>query len=193
MDWDDCGIKLPPPCDPDSLKPSQPGQNRSQTAEDELPLADDIAMETAAQGTAIEYYEQDMMASEVDDLYNEPISRVFRLYRLMGVVEWPDSTPEMVEGGARTSFMTTVSIPRKAFELAGATAPSEGDVLRFWNTPFFDDFSVDGAEVPNAGYYFDVGDVDDDGHINDSEFFVWFKMSCKRRTDYTPERRILDE
>jgi len=191
--YDDFSLKPEPCSGPVKPEPNNSGLNTTQTAKDELPLLDSVAMETASQGTPIEYYSLSIEGSTIDPLYIEPINRAFTLFNLMGVVEWPDSTPEMLEGGARTRFQNTITIPRRAFELAGAPAPSEGDAVRFWMTPFFDDFSVDGANVPNAGFYFDVIDVDDDGHPYDGPEFIWFKLSCKRTTDFTPERRILDE
>lgn len=96
-----------------------------------------------------------------------------------------------MEGG-RTTFGAEVWIARKSIEDIRAPQPNESDVLRIWNTPFFNEWAVDNAPSgqPNTGYFFDIIDVDDDGHLFDSPTFVGFKLSIKRRTEFTPERRI---
>ncbi len=85
---------------------------------------------------------------------------------------------------------TRAWIPRKVFEDAHCPAPLEGDVLRVWRTPFFNDWSVSGDEPQQGGYYFTVVVVNDEGHLYDQPGFVGFEFSISRNTDFTAERRL---
>jgi hypothetical protein len=156
-------------------------------------LFDSIAQEHVnIHGTDIDYWSHTVDSDSRDPLYDEAIERVYKgPFRLKGYVSWPDSVPEARFEGERTTFGAEMWIARKTIEDVRAPSPNETDVVRIWNTPFFNAWAVDTQDVgPNAGYFFDVIDVDDDGHLFDSPQFVGFKLSIKRRTEFTPERRI---
>lgn len=163
-----------------------------QMPECEHDLFDSIAQEhVGIAGTDIEYWSHDIQAGTRDALYDEPIKRVYRgPFKLKGYITLPDSEPEARMEGSRTIFTAECWIARKEFEDVRAPAPGESDVIRVWKSPFFDKFAVDNVTEPGAGYFFDILDVDDDGHLFDAITFVGFKMSIKRRTEFTPERRI---
>lgn len=156
-------------------------------------LFDSIAQEhTKIAGTDIDYYSHNVSGGKRDALYDEPTERSFLgPFRMKGYVVWPDSTPDATEKGWRTVFPAEAWISRKEIEDQHCPAPSETDVIRFWNVPYFNEWAVDGqTAAPNHGYYFDVLNVNDDGHLFDSPQFVGFKLLIKRRTEFTPERRI---
>jgi len=165
-----------------------------QMPECEHDLFDSIAQEHVnILGTDIDFWTHEVSKGTRDPLYDEPIGRVYvGPFRVKGYVSWPDSVPEARQEGGRTSFGAEVWIARKSIEDIRAPQPNESDVLRIWNTPFFNEWAVDNAPSgqPNTGYFFDIIDVDDDGHLFDSPTFVGFKLSIKRRTEFTPERRI---
>lgn len=157
-------------------------------------LFDSIAQEHVdILGTDIDLYLHDIEKSKRDPLYDEPVQRVYLgPYRIKGYVSWPDSVPEARMEGLRSTFGAEAWIARKTLEDAGLKqVPGESDVMRIWRTPFFNEMAVDfDSQSPGAGYYFDIVDVDDDGHLFDSATFVGFKFTIKRRTEFTPERRI---
>lgn len=147
-------------------------------------------------GTTIDYWSQDTARSKLDPLYNEPERREWLgPYRFKAWIEWPEETFEVREEGARSVWSATGWIPRLMVEESEMEqVPGEGDVLRLWQIPYFDNFSqgVDSG-IPGAGYYFDVVDVQEDGHPLDNPFFTGFKLMLKRRTEFTPERRVLNQ
>lgn len=156
-------------------------------------LFDSIAQEhTGIAGTDIEYYSHEVTKATRDPLYDEPLKRVYSgPFRVKGYVAWPDTTPEVRMEGWRTVVNAEAWISRKEIEEKGCPAPSETDVLRLWKIPFFDkEWAVDGDNVPGSGYFFDVLNVNDDGHLFDSAQFVGFRLTLKRRSEFTPERRI---
>lgn len=158
----------------------------------ELCLFDSIASEVIdIAGTPLDYWRQDVLNSTRDPVYDEPIERVWKgPYRFRGLVEFSASNTEAREEGTRKTWNTTVWIPRVNLEKAGAGVPLEGDVLRFWHVNFYKTRSTIGENVPGAGYYFDVTNVDEDPHIFDSANFVGFRLTVARRTEFTPERRL---
>lgn len=158
----------------------------------ELQMFDSIAQEhVKAHGTEILYWRQDLDRSQRDPLYDEPVDRSFRgPYKVYGFVEYAAGQPETTEQGMRVTWAGTVWIPRVEFEQSGAGSPLEGDVLQYWNVPWFGEHGVNSEEVPGRGYYFDVVNADDDGHVFDSAAFVGFKLEVRRRTEFTPERRL---
>jgi hypothetical protein len=165
-----------------------------QMPECEHDLFDSIAQEhVRILGTDVDYWSHEIEKAKRDPLYDEPVKRVFKgPFRIKGYVSWPDSVPEARMEGLRSTFNAEAWIARKELEDAGVKAPpSESDVLRIWKTPFFDQNSVNlDSKLTGGGYYFDIIDVDDDGHLFDSSTFVGFKLTLKRRTEFTPERRI---
>lgn len=142
-------------------------------------------------GTKIEVWSLDVESSKRDALYDEPIVRAWKgPFAMKGFFEWADSTPEVRDEGIRTSWSTTGWISRKDFEDHGAPPLSEGDVIRVWDAPFFKKFSVDDEPIPTSGYFFDVINVNDDGHLWDQYNFVGYSFTISRRTESTPERRL---
>lgn len=157
------------------------------------PLFDHFAQEhTAASGTEILYWHQDLETSLRDPLYDEPIDRVWRgPFKLKGFVEYMEGQPQMSENGMTVRWQGRIFIARLELEQSNAPAPLEGDVLKFWENKFFQEHSVNGDEsIPNAGYYFDVINADDVGHVHDSDRFVGFNLTVQRRTEFTAERRL---
>lgn len=153
---------------------------------------------TEALGTPLDYWPQDIVRSTVDPLYSEPEVRVwsgpFRFKAFMG---WPEQTFETREEGARTLWDAMVYIPRLSVEESNMPGfPREGDVVRVWQIPFYDQYGlgVDAdLDIPGSGYYFDVIGVDEDGHALDNADFTRFRLQVKRRTEFTPERRVFNE
>lgn len=149
-------------------------------------LFDSFAQEhVRTSGTPMEFWSQDIEGSERDPLYDEPIVRKWAgPFKIVGYLQRPDSIPEAREEGIRQTFPSEMWVARKEFEDANAPPPKEGDVMRVWNLPFYADIG-DGK-----GYFFDVIDSDEDGHLFDQASFVGFKLHVNRRTEFTPERRI---
>lgn len=143
-------------------------------------------------GTQCEIFQLNKQTSTVDPLYSEPSVRVFDgPYQIFAQVDWPEPSPEALEEGMHEVWPSGAWIPRKIIEEAKARAPTEGDVIHFWSLPFYDAFSVRNLpNVPEAGYYFEIMKVADEGHVNDSAAFVAFKCDIKRRSEFTAERLI---
>jgi hypothetical protein len=149
-------------------------------------IFDSIAQEVGKHvGTEVEWYGQDVEGSVRDPLYGEPIDRKWKgPFIIAGKVEIPDLSPEVKAEGLKLSFETTVWIARAEFEVSGLSRPKLGDVFHVWKIPFY------GQQAEEQGYYFDVVDIDHDGHIYDTEHFVQFKIIGKRNTEFTAERRV---
>lgn len=142
-------------------------------------------------GTDVDYFHHNVDRATRDPLYDEPLKRVYDgPFRIKAFVAWPDTSPEVRMEGWRTVVNAEAWIARKELEDQHCPAPSETDVLRLWNIPFYADWATDGDNPPNAGYFFDVLNVNDDGHLFDSSQFMGFRLTLKRRTEFTPERRI---
>lgn len=158
----------------------------------ELFMFDHYAKEKVdIEGTECELFTLSVKKSTIDPLYDEPAKRVFDgPYRMTAFVEWPEGTPEAGEEGMTEVWPSGCWIPRKTLEETGARPPREGDVFHFWKLPFFDKDSVRGIPVPVSGYYFDVIQVNDDGHLFDQKSFVGFRCNLKRRSTFTAERLL---
>jgi len=166
-------------------------------SEQEACVFDSITKEfTEAIGTSMYFWHQDLEASIRDPLYDEPIDRVWAgPYKLKGYVEYMEGQPQMQEQGMTVRWQGELYIARSSLEDAGAPAPLEGDVLRFWDNRFFTDHSVNTDKdavdgTPKPGYYFDVINADDTGHIFDEAHFTMIKLTVMRRTEFTAERRL---
>jgi len=160
----------------------------------ELKLFDCIATElNNAGGTPIEFFHLEVCEGTRDPLYDEPIQRVFRgPYIFKAHVTQPESQPQATEQGFKNEWTGEIWMARADLEKVGAPAPFEGDVVRIWgDQPYFDEDAVSFESIPNKGFYFDVTKVDPDGHLFTTSSFVGFKLITKRRTEFTPERRIL--
>jgi hypothetical protein len=176
-----CPPKLPT-CGPDGFT----------LGAEEAFLFDTVAQEiNQIAGTEMDFYPLDPTRVR-DPLYDEPAQRVFLgPFRLKGYADWPSSTPEVREEGFKSTFEATFYIARKALDDIGAPYPNEGDVFRIWDNPYFNTNAATNNEpIPGAGYYFDAVDVDDQGHINDTAYFTGFSINVRRRTEFTPERRL---
>lgn len=156
------------------------------------------AEQIQAAGTTLDYYSQAVRKAILDPLYNEPEQRVWEgPYRFKAHVTKPEQNFETREEGSRILFDGGVLwIPLLSVEQSGMNdTPKEGDVVRFWQSRFFDeffalDFEGGSPPPPEAGYYFDVIRVNDDGHIFDTANFAGFRCDIKRRLEFTPERRL---
>jgi hypothetical protein len=168
--------------------------NPMHLSDDELPLFDVWAQEHARiAGTKIQWWSCDPAGSERDPLYDEPIlSKWAGPFNMIGVPTYPDSIAESRDEGFKVEFRGDLWVARKEFEDAGAPGPVEGDIVFFWKLPFFDQASVIRSDPKGAGYYYDVIQVGDDGHLFDGAKFVGFTFELKRNTIFTPERRLFD-
>jgi hypothetical protein len=151
---------------------------------------------TDASGTVIDYWQHDNVRTKLDPLYNEPTKRIWKgPFRIKVFAEWPDQAFEVREEGARVFWDAKIYMPRLTVEGADMEfGPAEGDVLLLWDIPFFDAYAQ-GADfnIPKAKYYFDVVGVVETGHALDNAEFTGFKLDIKRRTEFTPERRLFNE
>lgn len=157
-------------------------------------MFDHFAQEhTNASGTDLLLWHQNLEESVRDPLYDEPIEREWDgPFAFKGYVEYMAGTPQMQEEGMSVRWQGTIWVARKELEDSKVPAPLEGDVLRFWDNKFFTEHSVNAEEAAlhGAGYYFDVINVDDDGHVQDSDHFVGLTITVMRRTEFTAERRL---
>lgn len=163
--------------------------------EKEMCLFDSVAGEVVAiAGTDIEFFHLDIEASVRDPLYDEAVERVFQGSFLMkAVIEYPSSAVQADEYGVKRMWDASAWIPRSELEGKNAPLPCEGDVIRIWKTPFFNEQSVMDQKIPGAGYFFNIVSIDTDGHPFDGPGFVGVKCTLKRSTDYTPERRMAND
>jgi len=160
----------------------------------ERELFDSVATEQAGiAGTPVSYWSINAVDTKKDPLYHEPIdSRAFAgPFKLYGIFTAPEHTPIVTEEGISEEFDAGLSIPRKALEDAGVPVPSPGDVVHTWKLPIYVSLAtVEPTSLPGAGYYFDVIHPSPDGYVNDSPTFVRWVITLKRRTTFTPERRL---
>jgi len=144
-----------------------------------------------ASGTEILFWHQNLEESLRDPLYDEPIDREWDgPYKLKAWVEYLAGSPQMTENGMTVRWQGNIWIARKSLEDANIPAPLEGDVIKYWDNKFFVEHGVNAEEGVEGGYYFDIINVDDDGHVHDSDHFVGLTITVMRRTEFTPERRL---
>ena len=160
----------------------------------ELQMHDHIAQEPVnAEGTDCELFCRNLQKSKIDPLYSEPAETVFDgPYLLIAQVEWPEFTPEVGEEGFRGVWPSGCWIPRKTVEEVNARPPREGDILRFWKLPYFDERASNNQHLTFAGYFFDIIKVNDDGHIHDTAAFVGFRCDLKRKSSFGPEEQFFE-
>lgn len=163
-----------------------------QMGEQESPLFDCLAREVVdIAGTAIEYYVLDLQRSTRDPLYDEPVEEVWNgPYALTAQITISGRRATAREEGMVWEFDAEGWIARSSVEALGMSRPKEGDVLRFWNVPFFDQFGSGNSVIRDAGYYFDVTQVETDGHVFDGPTFTGFKLTLKRNSSFAAERRV---
>jgi len=161
----------------------------------ELELFDLWAQEhTAIAGTKLKYYAQDQSNTVYDPVYGEPISFAYKgPYEIDAFVSYPTSTGETREEGAAVEFRCNVWIARVEMERRGVPSPVEGDIIEFWDLPFFDQASVIRSDPNFGGYFFDVIQAADDGHLFDGPAFVGFTLECRRYTSYPPEQKLFGQ
>lgn len=171
---------------------AQPGKPEFALDSSESFLFDMVAEEhTSIPGTTIEYFSLDKKGSTKDPLYSEAEEREFRgPYALKAHVTYPERGLLAQADGLIARWDCTAWIARKSFETAQCPIPHAGDVIRIWNTPFFNKEGVINESVPDSGLFFNILIVHHDGHLFDTPEFVGFKLTLRRRTDFTPERRI---
>ena len=153
------------------------------------------AERNALVGPTAQYYVL-VRGANVDPLYNEPTADplygglvtgsdakhtdAFRFdgpYSIVMAVIFERSTgrdEEVDEAGPEARFDGECEISRNEWEAKmGLTAlPKEADVI-FVNAEWFD------VSLANTG-----------GHVTDSEIYVGFKLMLKKRTRFTPDRKI---
>lgn len=188
-------MTLKRPITPEIPIPAAPLVEEFRLGDEERFLFDLWAQEhTQILGTPIDFWSLNTARTKRDALYDEPIERKWDgPFRITGFLTWPDSTPEAREEGFRTTWSGSIWVARKELEDKKAPSPNEGDVIRVWNTPFHQDFGVDGEDVPGRGYYFDLTNVNEDSHLFDRSTFVGFSSTISRRTEFTPERRLMNQ
>jgi hypothetical protein len=158
----------------------------------ELQMWDVFAQEPIhAAGTDCELFTRNLQKSKIDPLYSEPAETVFDgPYLIRANIEWPEFTPEVSEEGMRGVWPSGAWIPRKTIEDVRARAPREGDILRFWKLPYFDERASNDQHLTYAGYYFDVIKVNDDGHLHNTSAFVGFRCDLKRKSSFGAEEQF---
>ena len=174
------------------VSPMKEGES-FRVSDSEKALFDSYAYEqTQIAGTPLDYWTINSVDSPRDPLYGEPIERKFDgPFRMFGVFAAPQVDPNVSEEGLSETFTSTATIPRKSFEMSGIPNPGPGDVLHAWNLPMYTAISTPEANpLEGAGYYFDVLNANPDGYVADSPTFVRWALTLKRRSAFTPERRI---
>ncbi len=137
-------------------------------------------------GTAFDFFSLNMRATKADLLYGEAKEKVWvGPYKLTGFVEFPKFDPSMMEEGLKFSAEAKSWISRQEFDEAHIPYPKPGDVIRFWNVPYFNDRSE------AQGYFFNLTNVNENGHLFDNPDFTGFSLTIKRNTEFTAERRVL--
>jgi hypothetical protein len=158
----------------------------------EKAVFDSVASEkTIKHGTSFDYYHMDRMATEVDPLYGEATEKIWvGPYKLIGHLEWPTPKPETREEGFRVTHVASAWIARTQFEEAGLKLPDRGDVVRVWNIPYFDELAVTNEDESHKGYFFNVVNIVNDGHMLDNPDFSGYKLEIRRYSEFNPERRV---
>jgi hypothetical protein len=157
-------------------------------------LFDSVAQErNKIAGTEIDLYQMNAKKTVRDPLYDEVVTPVWAgPYRLKAWVEWPETMPEARTEGFRKTFPANMWVARVDVEKVGARPLSYGDIVHFWRTPFFDEHSVTYEHgASKHGYYFNLTEVVEDGHLFDTPSFVGFRSVLARNTEFTPERRLV--
>jgi len=174
------------------VAPLRPGEDAFRLADGEIQLFDGFAQEVnGIAGIDIEFFSLSLKKSKRDPLYDEPTERVWsKPYKFRAWIAAPSQTPVVGEEGFRVHFDASAWLARKDLEDVQAPNPNEGDVIHFWNTPFFNNQAGAKETVPKAGFYFDVIQVTPDGHLHDTPSFVGFRCLLKRRSEFGAERKI---
>lgn len=152
----------------------------------EIQLFDCIASElTELAGEEINYYGMANDEATIDPLYGEFVSRkVAGPFRIFAWLSWPQNRPDPSEQGFGEEWDGEVVISRSALDSVNAPYPHHGDVIEAWRTPYHD------AVSQGKGMFFDIIQIQNEGHINDSPSFVQFRGKIKRRSEFGAERKI---
>lgn len=176
---------------PKAYQPSDDpdGKHEFKLGGEDLFLFDLWAYEkTKAEGTECDIWIRSAKKTTADPYYGEPIAVGFDgPFTLRAHVEWPEPTPEVGEEGKTYIWPASVWISRRSLEEAGGTAIVEGDIVRFWKLPYFDNRATAGVKTPGGGYFFDIIKVNEDAHVHDSAMFTGFRCDLSRRSVAPPE------
>jgi len=185
---------IAPVSSPTACEPCEGLFDLSRAAMHERNLFDIFSREQSAiiAGGEADLYLRDKGRSRKDPLYGEPTRSVWvGPYRLKVYLQNPVPSPMTTPQGYRNEWNGEVWIPRTEIELRSIRGPDNGDVIQMWKIPFYDALSVEQTSVPRAGFYFDVERVHSDGIAAMAPIFVGFKLTLKRRSEFTAERRVL--
>lgn len=185
---------ISPVSSPTTCEPCEGLFDLSKAAMFERGLYDTYSREQSAiiAGGEADLYVRDRGRSLKDPLYGEPTRAVWvGPYRLKVYLQNPIPMPMTVPQGFRNEWNGEIWVPRTEIELKGVRPPDNGDVLQMWKIPFYDALAVDYANSPKAGFYFDVESVHADAIAAMAPIFLGFKLTLKRRSEFTPERRVL--
>lgn len=158
----------------------------------ERPLFDSIAQEPARlSGTPIRFYSL-RRAKARHSLYGEPsqdgeewnFSGPWEMYATIDYDQPGDNSQDAGSEGLQVQSDSTMEIARKEFEDSGSPFPKVGDVIEMWSEREF-------SAVQTR--FWDVVDADPAQNIFSSEVYLMWKVSLKRRTRFTPQRKTEGE
>lgn len=178
---------------PDSrVKPLSAGQNAFRLTDNDMAIFDSFAKEQVdIAGTEVDYYSIRILKSKRDPVYDEPTKRSWtKPFRMTAWVSWASSAPTVGEEGFRVLFQAQAWLPRAEVERVRCPVPTEGDIIRYWKSEYFNTDATGGEKITGAGYYFDVINVDNDGHVYDTSSFVGYRLDIRRRSEYGSERLV---
>ena len=163
--------------------------------DEESELFDCLAKEVVdISGIAVEWYSLDLEGSVRDPVYDEPIEMAWKgPYQLKAHVTMNERNAEAREEGMVWTFSFELWVARAEVEEKYMARPKEGDVVRLWNVPFFDQFGSGNSTIDGAGFFFSVTRVESDGHLFDGPTFTGFKCELKRNTTFAPERMVFGD
>jgi len=158
---------------------------------DELELFDSVTSEqNSIGGTEIELYQYDFKQSARDPVYGEPSHEAWRQpIKLKAWVQYPEIEDQATEDGSMTSWPSTIWVARIDLEKVHADMPRIGEVVRFWDIPYFNKERSKTLD-PNRAYYFGIKGVAEDSHMFDNPEFTAYRLTLERRTNFAPERRL---
>lgn len=158
----------------------------------ELWMFDHITQEnTNAVAVDLVLYPLSKKKSVIDPLYGEAIEFAFDgPFKILGYVEKPLVSIEVKEQGLKLAFPASVWIPRLSLEEIGAPAPTEADVVGFWEIPYWINEGVTNKASDTPRFFFNVISVEEEGFVFDGPGFTQFKLSVNRNTEFVPERRV---
>lgn len=139
----------------------------------------------------LNYFSLDLQGSVRDPIHDEVEWRWKGPYIVKGAITKPTSQAITEERGITGEYATDVKITRVDAESVGLPRPKVGDIILFWDIPFYQDFgSLNSRQIRNASYYFDIQQVNTEGHMGLGPEFTAFALECLRKTEFTPERKI---